>query len=598
MCASRVLISIAACLATACVPACAPEPQVTTAALRLRALQSCPVAGAQRLRLTLDGDFPSEQHELAAGQPFALDSAPLQTQWLGVSGELAGQSVAGAIARGRAEQGAGVILLPQDEICPLGDPLAAGFAGAAIAALPEGDLLIAGGRLDSGASTAAAALLPAGEPLARAVEGGMLLRRAGASATAFAGGVLIAGGAPDDDGPAQDTFEIYDPGRARFDPPQKLAGGQRRDHGAISLPDGRVLLVGGRRTLAGESLASAELFDPVLRRTQSARGDLAHPRALPQVLVLDDGSVLVALGRGADGSAETAVERFDRERERFETVAAVLPAHADQAVAALEGRRVAYVGCSPEDGCQFGLLLPDGDDFVWHERVLAAPVALSEVRLVALRDGQVLLTGRELASGAGPRAYLIDLAYEQAAEAPAVAAPNALRVLADGVVVELDPFGASLRRHDLASPWHDPPDPVIGDGAVHVALDVGSRWQARSGLRALEPARFDLPASRFGAVRVELALTGGAALLLEPEGEPPIAIALRDDQLRIVGEACQLARADAAPLVIERAGSAVTLSTGSASRRCELPRLAGASVGVALEADEGARVQRLRVLRR
>jgi len=597
MCASRVPALIAACLAAASVPACAPDPQVTTAALRLRALPSCPVAGVQRLRLSLDGDFPSEEHELEAGQPFALDSAPLRTQWLAVAGELAGQSVGGAIARARAEQGAGVVLLPQDEPCPLGDPLAAGFVGAAVAALPEGDLLIAGGRLDSGASTAAAALLPAGEPLARAVEGGMLLRRAGASATAFAGGVLVAGGAPDDDGPAQDTYEIYDPVRARFDPPQKLAE-ERRDHGAALLPDGRVLLAGGRRTLGGEPLATAELFDPGERKAQRTSGELERPRAGARVLVLDDGTVLIALGLGTDGSVETAVERFEPERERFETLAVALPPHADRALVALEGRRVAYVGCASDGACQLGLLLPDADDFVWHERALAAPIALAEPQLIALRDGQLLLTGRELGGGAGPRAYLIDLALERVAEAPALGVPNALHMLADGVVVELDPFGASLRRHDLGSPWHDAPDPVIGDGAAQVALDLGSRWQPRSGLRALEPARFDLPALRFGALRIELALTGRAALLLEPEGAPPIAIALRDERLQVASADCELARATGAPLVVERAGGAVTLSTGSGSRRCELPGLEGAHVGVALEAEAGVRVQRLRVLRR
>jgi hypothetical protein len=171
-------------------------------------------------------------------------------------------------------------------------------------------------------------------------------------------------------------------------------------------------------------------------------------------------------------------------------------------------------------------------------------------------------------------------------------------MLADGVVAELDPFGASLRRHDLASPWHDAPDPVIGDGAAHVALDLASRWQQRSGLRALEPARFDLPAWRFAGLRVELALEGRAELLLEPDTAPVIAIDLRDDRLRVAGTTCELPRERGAPLTIERTGSALTLGTNGASRRCQLPALATGPIGVALRAETGTLVQRLRALRR
>jgi hypothetical protein len=172
-------------------------------------------------------------------------------------------------------------------------------------------------------------------------------------------------------------------------------------------------------------------------------------------------------------------------------------------------------------------------------------------------------------------------------------------MLADGVVAELDPFGASLRRHDFASPWHDAPDPVIGDGAAEVALDVGSRWQQRSGLRALEPARFDLPALRFAVLRVELALEGEAALLLEPDNAPPVEIVVRDERLLVAGSECELQRAAGEPFAIERAGSTLSIRTGSASRRCELPALAGAAtISIALRAAAGARVQRLRVLRR
>lgn len=593
------------CLAACVAAGCAPDPEVTTAALRLRALPSCPLAGLQRLRLTLDGDFPSVEHELRAGERFTLASAPLATRWFAVAGESDGQNAGGAIARERAEQGAGVVLLPLDASCALGDPLAAGYDAAAVAALPDGSLLIAGGRLESGASSASAALLPAGELLAHAVEGGMLLRRAGASATVLADGVLVAGGGAGDDGPAHDTYEIYEHASQRFAPPQKL-GGERRDHAALRLPDGRVLLAGGLRTLGGEPLASAELFDPAQGRVLAVGGELQQPRAHASALLLDDGRALIALGRQGDRSAATTVERFDPERERFAEVAE-LPANAQQAVAALEGGRVAYAGCGADGAagagdddepiCTLGLLVPDGERFAWHASAIDSLARLRELRLLALRDGQLLLTARD-AQGGSPRAFLLDLARDRASELPASRAPNALHMLADGTIAELDPFGASLRRHDRASALHDAPDPVIGDGNASVVLDLAARWDRRSGLLARSAARLDLPALRFAALRIELTLSGAARLLLEPDGAPALAVELEDGALRVAGSDCTLAHKANAPLTIERSGSTLTLGTGGETRRCNVTALADGRVGIALEAKAGTRVQRLRVLRR
>ena len=578
---------------------CAPDPLVTTASLRLRALPSCPLGELNDLQLRFDGDFPSVEHALDGEPPYAFDGVPLATRWLSLEAEADGVTVAGNVARAQAEQGATALMLPLDASCPLGDPLAAGFEGAAVAALSDGALLIAGGQLDSGESTASAALLPAGEQLARAVEGGMLLRRAGASATAIEGGALIAGGAADALDSAQDTFELFELASQRFAPPRKLAGDGRRDHGAALLPDGRVLLAGGARKQGdGAPLDSAELLDPATGNAQLTAGPLLHARTHPSVLVLDDGKVLVALGRAADGSAVTAVERFDLQERLFAEVEGVeLPAHEADAVAALEGGRVGYVGCDRGAVCELGVLLPAGDGYTYVPRAIDALADLAQLRLTALRDGQLLLTASARASAA-PRAYLLDLAAEHVQELGASRVANAVIALADGSLAELDPFGASLRRHDLTSVLHDAPDPVIGDGAAAVALDLGERWQLRSGLQALADARFDLPALRFAALRIELAIEGDAVLLLEPAGAPPLRVQLQGDALRVQGEGCRLARAADDPLAIERDGPSLRLRAGSSEMQCELPALGNGRIGVALEAREGTRVQRLRVLRR
>lgn len=576
---------------------CAPDPVITTASLRLRSLPSCPQADLEDLRLSLDGDFPSVERVLDGEPPYAFDGVPFATRWLSVDGEAGAQRVAGSIAREHAEQGGDVLMLPLDASCALGDPLAAGFDGAAVVALEDGSLLIAGGSLDSGASIASAAILRAGAQLASAVEGGMLLRRSGASATAIDGGALIAGGGQDKVGFAHDTFERFELASSRFAPPAKLADGERRDHAALRLPDGRVLLAGGSRMLDdGEPLDSAELIDPAADSARRARGTLGHARTRPSALALDDGTALIALGRGADGLAVTAVERFDVDDERFLEVGS-LPAHESDAVAALEGRRVAYVGCDAGAACELGLLVPDGDAFTYVPRAIDGLADLAQLQLTALRDGQVLLNASTRATGT-PRAWLLDLAAESAQPLGFSRVANAVVMVADGAQVELDPFGASLRRHDLTSVLHDAPDPVIGDGRFEVALDLHERWRARSGLEALsDDARFDLPGLRFAELRIELALEGDAVLLLEPAAAPAVRIQLRSDRLAVEGEDCELARGQDEPLVIERDGSELRLHAGGDQVRCQLLALGRGRVGLALEASEGTRVQRLRVLR-
>jgi hypothetical protein len=602
------------CVLAGLVLGCSPSPEVATARLVLRALPSCELASAGELTVRASGDFPSEQYPVdPSAAPAFDDFLPPDTLWLAIESNGDGERAGSLVARQGGDQQASALMLPFGRSCPLGDPLAAALPGAAIAALPAGGLLIAGGQEQDGtAAVAHAAVLPPGAALARAVPRGMLLRRAGASATAVGTRVVIAGGGADSRGSAHDTFEVYEQASDAFDAAQSanLTGGPRRDHGAALLPDGRVLIAGGVRELAGEPLASAELIELAGVDSRELDEGLVFARTAPQLLTLDDGTVIVALGRDARDNPVREVERFvnDPDEPRFEQVDALLPAHPHSAVAALEGKRVAYVGCFEPNvlaaTCELHWLLPDadGDGFVPLASTLA-PEALAraglsglrDLRAAALGDGRVLVTGRVLWDAVPRRAFVIDPGGPSVERVDASRVPDRLIALADGALAEIAADGASLRRQDVQSELDDPPDPLPLDPGT-LALDAAERWspQRDGALEALAPARFDVPRLRFAAVRVELEVEGEAHLLLEPAGAAAVEIHVASDRLSVGG--CSLERAGASAIAIERDGERVTLQSEDRTRRCSAPRL-GERVGIALRAAAPARIRALRIVR-
>jgi len=116
------------------------------------------------------------------------------------------------------------------------------------------------------------------------------------------GRVLIAGGQDGKEGQhgnfiPLNTTEIYSPETNSFAPGPPLAS-TRYSHAASPLPDGRVLIVGGRSTTDEDIvLDSSEIYDP--KTNSFAPGPrLATARSTPAASPLPDGRVLVAGGDG------------------------------------------------------------------------------------------------------------------------------------------------------------------------------------------------------------------------------------------------------------------------------------------------------------
>jgi hypothetical protein len=129
----------------------------------------------------------------------------------------------------------------------------------------------------------------------------------------FVFGGLVAGGG------VTATVEILDPGAGAGLGTATLAAGNlltaRRDHAAVVLPDGRIVILGGVDA-QGNTLADAEIYDPVRRQSSPVTGGLNTARARPRAALVLTGRVLVTGGGGA-------TELFDSQTSLFSAAASL-----------------------------------------------------------------------------------------------------------------------------------------------------------------------------------------------------------------------------------------------------------------------------------
>lgn len=183
--------------------------------------------------------------------------------------------------------------------------------------LKDGRVLVLGGFdfIDRAAVLATAEIY---DPASGRFEptGSMAAARTRASATLLSDGrVLVAGGYPfaglSGGGPpdAIASAEVYDPASGTFTPagPMREA---RAEHGAVLLPSGEVLVVGGvgGASRTGNSAtvvtrSTFERFDPATGRFTLVTGTLDRPISQPSLVLLADGRLLVA----DDGSFSVSI---------------------------------------------------------------------------------------------------------------------------------------------------------------------------------------------------------------------------------------------------------------------------------------------------
>ncbi len=179
-------------------------------------------------------------------------------------------------------------------------PLRPGRESHTATLLPDGRLLVTGGYTGEQGSYRETALAALYDPRTDtwAAAGSMAVPRIGHQATLLRDGRVLVTGGTRYETAGRITYaeaEIYDPATNRWMPTAPLLTA-RRFHGAVPLPDGRVLVVGGVGPIGGDemeaaSLTSAELYDPA-RNLWAPAAPLLRPTS-QRALLLRDGRVLV-----------------------------------------------------------------------------------------------------------------------------------------------------------------------------------------------------------------------------------------------------------------------------------------------------------------
>src|SRR5258705_11073602 len=199
-------------------------------------------------------------------------------------------------------------------------------AGPAAAVLNDGRILVAGYTPGTGASSAPAAIYnPATGAWISA--GNLRQPRPGHTATTLLNGlVLIAGGRIPLAGGAYSlagSLELFDPSTGTST--AVIGAGfaiPRSGHAAVRLRDGRVLFVGGANNLG--ALDIAEIYDPGTNTMLQPTGLMSAKRANPSGATLPDGRVLVAGGRDDSGTDLATAEIFDPTLQTFSALPAMM----------------------------------------------------------------------------------------------------------------------------------------------------------------------------------------------------------------------------------------------------------------------------------
>lgn len=267
--------------------------------------------------------------------------------------------------------------------------------------LPGGGVLLTGGVYGTSVLSTAQVYEVGTGP--RTVGPLMAARMLHAAAELIDGRVLLAGGLPasGSDVYATSTSEIFNPVTGAFTPSGSMAS-PRTGHTATRLPDGKVLIAGGRNSTCWYGCleliwASAELFDPATG-TFTPTGRMAQARYGHTATPLPDGRILIAGGTTPDlpdTDVSSSVELYDPATGAFTPAGTMLrPRSHHTATLLTDGRVLLAHGRTQGEGSIASATLEVFDPVQAKSTLLASDLT-TRYRHTATRllSGEVLLAG-------------------------------------------------------------------------------------------------------------------------------------------------------------------------------------------------------------
>ena len=226
--------------------------------------------------------------------------------------------------------------------------------------------------------------------------GSMTTARSNDTATLLNNGtVLVTGTFNDNNGDTLASAELYDPTTGVFTATGSMANA-RGEHTATLLNNGKVLVAGGIGTTTPtfSALASAELYDPVAG-TFTATGSMTSARFSATATPLNNGQVLVAGGASALTLGLASAELYDPTTGVFTATGGMTIARYQHTATLLSNGKVLIAGGgnnSVSNGASAELYDPTTGTFT-ATGSMAAPRSGDTATL--LNNGQVLVVGTE-----------------------------------------------------------------------------------------------------------------------------------------------------------------------------------------------------------
>jgi hypothetical protein len=234
------------------------------------------------------------------------------------------------------------------------------------------------------------------------------------TATPLPGGkVLLVGGLSLKKRTTLRSAEVYDPEKGAFTATSNEMAGDRFGHAAAPLPDGRVLVVGGQTWQIGREsrpLASAEIYDPKTDAWTAAAGSLKAARDRPTATSLPDGRVLI-VGGTARGTPPRMAEIFDPKTGLFTDAAPLAEGRMAHDACLLPDGRVLVAGgwADARKATTPTAEVYDAKANRWSP-LPDLPFHAHDLALVPLADGTVLAVGGKSTTGEEKNALSIDTA--------------------------------------------------------------------------------------------------------------------------------------------------------------------------------------------